>query len=454
MDIINPATEAVINSIAEDSIGSINQKYEQAKAAQPAWAAKPVADRVAIIAKFKDLLLENIDNLAQTLTAEMGKPLGQAKGEIKGACGRIDFFLANSEKYLADEIMVDEPGLKEILKYEPLGVIANISAWNYAYLVGVNVFVPGLIAGNAVLYKPSEFTTNTGLRIGELLHEAGVPKDIFQVVVGGRVAGQTLLELPLDGYFFTGSVKTGKYIYETVAPKMVPCQLELGGKDPMYVTNDIKDVAAAAAAGVEGAMYNNGQSCCAVERIYVHEDIYDEYIADFEKEVAKLKVGDPTAEGTFISPLTRKDQLYVLEEQVDDALQKGAKLLTGGKRMPGKGYYFEPTVLVNVDHSMKVMMDESFGPIIGIEKVKDDAEAIRLMQDTEYGLTSAVYSDSLERADAILKQLDSGTAYWNCCDRVSANLPWSGRKNSGLGATLSHLGIRAFTKPKGYHLRG
>jgi acyl-CoA reductase-like NAD-dependent aldehyde dehydrogenase len=277
---------------------------------------------------------------------------------------------------------------------------------------------------------------------------------VFQVVVGAREAGEALLNLPLDGYYFTGSFRTGQYIYERVAPKMVPCQLELGGKDPLYVPNDVKDVNNVAVNAAEGAFYNNGQSCCAVERIYVHEGIYDEFVEAFVKETQSYKLGQPTEEGVFLGALTRKDQLTVLEGQVKDAEAKGAKLLLGGHRIDNGGYFFEPTVLTNVNHTMKVMTEESFGPIIGIQKVANDEEAIALMQDTEYGLTASVYSDSQERGEGILKQINTGTAYWNCCDRVSPYLPWSGRKHSGIGATLSHIGIRAFTKPKGYHLRG
>ncbi|RYG04473.1 MAG: aldehyde dehydrogenase family protein, partial [Chitinophagaceae bacterium] len=200
--------------------------------------------------------------------------------------------------------------------------------------------------------------------------------------------------------------------------------------------------------------YNNGQSCCSVERIYVHEKNYEDYLTAFVNEVQSWKSGLPTADGVYLGSLTRKDQISVLENQVKDALNKGAKLLSGGKAVEGKGYFFEPTVLTDVTNDMLVMQEESFGPIIGIMKVKDDEEALKMMQDTDYGLTASVYTADQSRAEKILSQLDAGSGYWNCCDRVSAALPWSGRKFSGIGATLSHQGLRAFTKPKGYHLRG
>lgn len=452
MKIINPATEEVIKEVQEDNATSVQSKFDASKKAQKAWAKVPLKDRIACIAKFNELMLANADKIASDLSAEVGKPLDQAKGEINGGVGRSKYFVENSEKYLAEEWTVTEGGTKEKIVYEPLGVIANISAWNYPILVGVNVFVPALIGGNAVLYKPSEFSTLTGLNIGEMMWQAGVPKDVFQVVVGAKEAGQALLDLPMDGYFFTGSYNTGKYIAEQVAGKLVPIGLELGGKDPMYVSDDV-DVKSVAASGVEGAFYNNGQSCCAVERIYVHENIYDDYVTAFMEEAKTMKIGGPDEEGTFIGPLTRPQQMDVLADQVTDATSKGAELLLGGKRADRSGYYFEPTVLVDVDHNMKVMMDESFGPIIGIQKVKDDAEAIQLMLDTPYGLASSVFTNDQDRAERIMQEMNSGTVYWNCCDRVSPTSPWSGRGHSGLGSTLSHAGILAFVQPKAYHLR-
>lgn len=454
MKILNPSTEEVIKEIEEDDTISAGKKFQLLKAAQPAWNSIPLKERVKVLEQFSVLLKENIEHLALVLTQEVGKPLQQSRNEINGGIARIKWLTENAEKYLSDETMKEEKGLEERISYEPLGVICNISAWNYPYLVGINVFVPALLAGNAVMYKPSEYATLTGLEIEKLLQQSGVPENIFHVAVGGKEVGEILLKLPFDGYFFTGSYKTGKYIYEKVAPKMVPCQCELGGKDPLYVTDDIPDIKAVAAATADGAFYNNGQSCCSVERIYVHEKVYDRYVDEFVKEVKSWKVGSPMIGDIYIGPLTRKEQLNVLEQQVADASEKGAQIVTGGKRIEGEGYYFEPSVLTNVNHTMSVMKDESFGPVIGIMKVKNDEEAIQLMQDTEYGLTASVYSNSRERAEKILEQINTGTGYWNCCDRVSAALPWGGRKHSGIGLTLSHAGLRVFTRPKAYHLKG
>jgi acyl-CoA reductase-like NAD-dependent aldehyde dehydrogenase len=454
MQIINPATEELITTAEEDTPASINSKYALLKAGQVAWAALDIEKRIAVVEKFCALLDEHKDELAKTLTGEMGKPLQQSYNELNGARSRIKFFTANAAKYLAEEWITTEGATREKIVYEPLGIIANISAWNYPYLVGVNVFIPALLGGNAVFYKPSEYATLTGLHIQKLLYEAGVPQNCFQPAIGGAAAGESLLSLPLDGYFFTGSYKTGRYIAERVAHKLVPCGLELGGKDALYVMDDIVDIDVVAGAALEGVVYNGGQSCCAVERIYVQEKIYDAFVECYVKQCQKMVIGNPLDKLTDIGPLSRKEQQAFLAGQVNDAVSKGAALLCGGKIPEGKGYYFEPAVLVNVNHSMRIMTEESFGPIVGIQKVKDDAEAIQLMQETEYGLTAAVYSNSYERAETVMKQLTTGTVYWNCCDRVSASLPWSGRKNSGLGSTLSYQGIRAFVQPKAYHIRG
>ena len=454
MKIINPATEEMIREVAEDTSETIQAKFKQLKTAQQSWAKVGVEQRIAAIQKFYDLVEEHKDELAHTLTSETGKPLQQSYNELNGARTRIKYFTDHSEKYLAEEWVTTDGATKEKIVYEPLGIIANISAWNYPWLVGVNVFIPALIGGNAVFYKPSEYTILTGLHIRDLLYKAGVPPDSFQIAIGRGDVGELLLQLPLDGYFFTGSYKTGKYIAERVAGKMVPCQLELGGKDPLYVMDDIDDIEKTAADALEGVVYNNGQSCCAVERIYVQENIYEPFVKAYVELCGKMQVGNPLEKNTDIGPLSRKEQLAFLTGQVSDAVSKGATVVCGGKVAGGKGYFFEPTVLVNVNHTMKVMTEESFGPVIGIQKVKDDAEAIAMMQDTEYGLTAAVYSNSYQRAEAVMQQMDTGSVYWNCCDRVSAALPWSGRKQSGIGVTLSYHGIRAFVQPKAYHIRG
>ncbi len=453
MQLKNPATEEIIFELPTNSKKEVQAKLSSLKNGQQEWAKRSVKDRLKCIEKFGALIHENSEALAAILTAETGKPITQSRNEIKGAQNRIDHLSENAERWLADEVLVNTGATHEKIVYEPLGVVANISAWNFPYNVGYNVFLYALVAGNAVIYKPSEYAAFTGKQMAHYLHLAGVPKNVFQCVIGDGEIGQLLLELDFDGYFFTGSHATGVKIAQAVAHKLVPVQLELGGKDPLYIADDVKDVKQAAINAAEGAFYNNGQSCCAVERIYVSERIYDAFVAAFVSEVASYKVGDPTETTTFIGPLTRQQQIQVLQEQVNDAVAKGAILKTGGHRLEHKGYYYQPTVLTNCNHTMRVMVDESFGPIIGIQKVTSDQEALDCMKDTDYGLTAAVFSANEERALDLLKAMNTGTVYWNCCDRVSPNVPWSGRKNSGLGSTLSSQGIRAFVQPKAYHLR-
>ena len=460
LSIINPATETPVQEIPIDDAAAIQQKAAAARQAQGAWAATDLAERIGAIARFRDLLGQQQADLAAILTAETGKPITQARSEIAATVGRIDFFIHHVAEMLAPQLVHQEPvgipgtaALEEVITAEPLGMIANISAWNYPYFVGANVFIPALLTGNAVLYKPSEFASLTGLAIADRLHAAGIPPDVFVPIIGAGATGATLLEQPLDGVFFTGSYPTGKKIAATAAAQLAKVQLELGGKDPAYVCDDVTDVAAIAAAVADGAFYNNGQSCCAVERIYVHSAIYEEFLEAFLATVQGFVMGDPADPNTYLGPISRQVHLAELERQVKDAVTQGATLHCGGHRVDGPGWYFEPTVLTDVTHEMAIMRDETFGPVIGIQKVASAAAAIALMNDTDYGLTAAVYSVQRDRAIALLRQINSGTAYWNCCDRVSPQLPWSGRGHSGIGTTLSLEGLRTFTQPRAWHLR-
>ena len=451
LQIHNPANGRLIQELDEDTPETLRRKAAVARECQPEWAARPVAERVECARRFGELLAAERDTLAATLTSEMGKPITQSRNELNAMAARIDFFVRHTETAVADEVVLREEGMEERIAWEPLGVVANVSAWNYPWFVGSNVFLPALLTGNAVLYKPSEFATLTGLAIADLLYRSGVPQDVFAAIVGGGSVGKALLEEEIDGVFFTGSYATGRAIAESVAGRLIRVQLELGGKDPAYVCDDV-DVGAAAAAAAEGAFYNAGQSCCAVERVYVHRAVAAEFTDAFVQAVRGYAVGDPMDEGTYIGPLARRPQLDVVQDQVNDALRRGAKLLLGGRPRAGAGWFYEPTVLAGATHEMKVMREESFGPVIGVMEVEDDGEAVRRMNDTEYGLTAAVYTPDRERAERVLRQVDAGTVYCNCCDRLSPRLPWTGRRHSGIGSTLGVLGIRAFVQPKAYHL--
>ena len=450
--IYNPASGALIAELPADDAASVAAKCLLARAAQPGWAATPLAERQACITRFRAAIVAELEPLAATMTRETGKPIAMSRSELNGLLGRIDFFLADVEAATARQTVFSESGMTEQIEHAPLGVVANISAWNYPWFVGGNVFIPALLTGNAVLYKPSEYAAMTGLAIARLLHGAGVPNDVFVPLIGGSAVGSALLQQKIDGVFFTGSHATGIKIAQAVGPRLVKLQLELGGKDPSYVCDDA-DPQTAAAALADGAMYNTGQSCCAVERIYVHEKIHDAFVVAFVATVKRFKIGDPMAESTYIGAITRAAQLDVLDAQVRDAQAKGATLLLGGQRLSGPGNWYAPTVLANVNHAMELMREESFGPLIGIQKVSGDEEAVRLMNDTRYGLTAGVFTPDETRAKTLLAQVHAGTLYWNCCDRVSPRLPWSGYGDSGIGLTLSSYGIQTFTRPRAWHLR-
>ena len=453
LKIQNPATGRLLAEVPEATAEIVGERTRAARAAQPAWFATPFEQRLQVMQRFRVAVAAELEVLAVTLTSEVGKPIRQSRNELNGLLSRIDFFLTQAQATLAPQQVFDEGGMRELISFDPLGVVVNISAWNYPYFVGGNVFVPALLAGNAVLYKPSEFATLTGLHIARLLHESGVPVDVFVPLVGGGAVGAALLAQDVDGVFFTGSHATGARIAQAVGGRFnIKLQLELGGKDPTYVCEDA-DVKAAAESLADGAMYNAGQSCCSVERIYVHERIYEAFIAAFVETVRGFRIGDPTSEDTYIGAITRAPQLAVLEAQVADAKAKGATLRIGGARLAEAGNWFEPTVFTEVDHTMDLMVEESFGPIIGIQKVTGDAEALALMNDTRYGLTAGVFTPDEARATALLAKVNAGSVYWNCCDRVSPRLPWSGHGDSGVGLTLSTLGIQTFTRPRAWHLR-
>ena len=452
LTITNPATGKTVTQVAADDAASVAAKAACARAAQPAWASRPLSERMACISRFRAAIVAQLDALAAVMTAETGKPIAMSRNELNGFLVRIDFFLQQAQASIATEQVFDEGGMCEQIEHVPLGVVANISAWNYPWFVGGNVFVPALLTGNVVLYKPSEYATLTGLEMARLLHEAGVPEDVFVALVGGGDVGVALQAQQIDGLFFTGSHATGAKIAQALGPRLVKLQLELGGKDPTYVCEDA-DPKTAAASLADGAMYNTGQSCCSVERIYVHASIHDAFVRAFMDTVRSFKIGDPTRDDTYIGAITRAPQLDVFDAQVRDAKAKGATLLCGGERLPGPGNWYAPTVFTNVNHTMALMVEESFGPLIGIQKVGGDDEAVQLMNDTRYGLTAGVFTPDENRARGLLSRVHAGSVDWNCCDRVSPRLPWSGVGDSGVGLTLSRYGIQTFTRPKAWHLR-
>jgi len=451
LEVRNPATGEIVRSVAVTETGEIAQKIARARAAQPAWAARPYAERAATLAAFRTLMHDELEDCAQLTTREVGKPIRQARAEVRAVLERIDWNVEQVGQVIASKVVTTSDALEERITYEPVGVVAHISAWNYPYFVGLGSIVPALLAGNAVCYKPSEYATLTGLRLVDLLHRAGVPVDVVHAIVGAGPTGAALVDADIDMVCFTGSYATGRRVAAAAAERLLRVQLEMGGKDPAYVCDDV-DVEGAALAVAEGAFYNGGQSCSATERVYVHEAIWDDFVAALVEVVSEYRVGDPTDETTDVGPLARAAQIELLESQLADAAQRGAKVLCGGDRIDRPGTWFAPTVVVEVPDDAPLMRDESFGPVIGVARVRDDEEAVRRMDDTDFGLGAAVFTTDRDRAERVLAGLDVGNAYWNTADRSCVRLPWSGRRHSGLGTSMSESGVRAFVQEKAWHL--
>ena len=388
----NPATGAVMREIEVDSAASVEAKVRRARDAQPAWAARGYEARAVVLLDFVDGLERALEECAATTTSETGKPITQARNEIRAVRERVEYFVERVPEVAAARSVTKSASLEESISYDPAGIVAHVSAWNYPYFVGLNSIVPALLAGNAVVYKPSELASLTGLRITDLLHAAGVPVDVFQAALGGGEVGAALVESDVDVVCFTGSFATGRRVAVAAAERLGRVQLELGGKDPAYVCDDV-DIAAVAPAVAEGVFYNAGQSCCAIERVYVHAAVFDDFVDAFVAEAATYVPGDPTLDSTRLGPLARTEQPELLAAQVADARARGAKAVLEGGPVDRPGNFFAPVVLVDVDHSMAVMREESFGPVIGLQRVGSDAEAARLAADTEYGLTAAVFTE-------------------------------------------------------------
>lgn len=436
----------------------IDAALTKAKKAQKEWRKVPLADRQKYMLKFLDHMLSKAQEIGKELTWQMGRPISQTPGEIlRGFQERVKYAVELAPKALADIIPHDNrDGFKRFIRREPLGVVAVIAPWNYPYLTAVNAIVPALLAGNVVILKHSFQTPLVGDRFAEGFKAAGLPDGVFQHLDLADADTQRLVEDPRVDYVnFTGSVRVGHIVQKAVSGRFVACGLELGGKDPAYVRADA-DLASAVENLVDGAFFNSGQCCCGIERIYVHEKIYDQFVADFVKLTKTYKLGNPTDPNTNIGPLVRTQLADFVRSQIDEAVKKGAKALVDESLFPAskKGTpYLAPQVLVNVDHSMSVMKDESFGPVVGIMKVKSDEEAVKLMNDSPYGLTVSIWTKDAAAAEKLGEELETGTVFLNRCDYVDPGLPWTGVKDSGRGASMSVIGFENLTRPKSFHLK-
>lgn len=427
----------------------------RARGAQKAWAARPLEERIALVKAGVAALTAMKETIATELAAQMGRPIRYGQGEMGGVNARTDYMAEIAAETLAPKVVEDSDTFRRFLAREALGVVFIIAPWNYPYLTTINTLVPALIAGNTVILKHASQTLLVGERLAEAFHAAGVPEDVFQNIVLDHATTEGLIKAKaFDFINFTGSVGGGQAIERAAAGTFTPLGLELGGKDPGYVRADA-NLDAAVDTLMDGAMFNSGQCCCGIERIYVHESLYEAFVEKAVAWVNGLTLGNPFDQATTLGPMAHARFARVVRDQVAEAIAAGAKPLIDAGHFPADdgGAYLAPQILVNVDHSMRVMTEESFGPVVGIMKVKDDAEAIALMNDSQYGLTASIWTEDYDTAAEIGAQIETGTVFMNRADYLDPALCWTGCKNTGRGNSLSYLGFHSVTRPKSYHLK-
>jgi acyl-CoA reductase-like NAD-dependent aldehyde dehydrogenase len=428
-----------------------------AKAAQRLWHRVALAERCRLMTRFVEAMEAKKAELGAELTRQMGRPLRYTPNEIGGGMAeRARYMIAVAADALADTKVEPKTGFTRFIRHEPLGVVLVVAPWNYPYLTAVNAVVPALLAGNAVLLKHSHQTPLVAERFAEGFTAAGLPKGLFQALHLSHADTETAIKSPeIDFVAFTGSVDGGRAVQQAAAKRFIGLGLELGGKDPAYVRADA-NLGHAVENLVDGSFFNSGQSCCGIERIYVHRDVYDKFVDGFVALTKQYKLGNPLEPDTTLGPMVRAGAAEFVRGQIADAVKAGARSLIDPKTFPADKPgtpYLAPHVLVDVDHSMRVMTEESFGPVIGIMKVASDDEAVRLMNDSRYGLTAAIWTSDKAAALRIGDQVETGTWFMNRCDYLDPALAWTGVKDSGRGCTLSRLGYEYLTRPKSFHLR-
>ncbi|KKY14924.1 putative aldehyde dehydrogenase [Phaeomoniella chlamydospora] len=418
-----------------------------------------LASRQEIVTKFLKLLGEKQDELAQELTEQMGRPISYTPKEIATAVKRGEYLNSIAPEVLDAPVPgTEEKGFKRYIKKEPVGVVLVLFAWNYPYLILVNSLIPAILAGNAVILKPSPQTPSIVEHVQRLFLAAGLPPKVIQYFHSGSLINiEAIVRSPnVNHICFTGSVAGGLSVQKAAADRIVNVGLELGGKDPAYIRGDA-DAAWAAEEIVDGAIFNSGQSCCAIERVYVHADVYDSFIEEVKKVLSSYKVGDPLDKSTHIGPVVSKRSKDAILQQIKDALAAGAVDETPANEtfdnLPTEGNFVKPTLLTGVTQDMSVMQDETFGPVIPVTKVSSDEEAIRLMNDSEFGLTASIWTKDVAVGEQLTEQVEAGTVFVNRADFPSPDLAWTGWKNSGKGVTLSRFGFEQFVKLKSIHLK-
>ena len=454
--IITPVDGSVYTECNLNSKADIEKVLASAKSAQKIWQDLSLVEKKVYIEKFIKAFESKIEIISEELSWQMGRPISHSPFEVQGTIARTKGMLDLAEKSLSDVLVDEISGFNRFIKREPLGTVFVIPAWNYPYLIAVNTIIPGLLAGNAIVLRHSAQTPLVAERFAEAFNEAGLPEGLFQYLHLSHQDTATVIRDPRVNFVsFTGSVSGGHQIQKVAAESFVGLGLELGGKDPAYVCDDsnldfyVENL-------VEGAFFNSGQSCCGIERIYVKDHVYDRFVEAYVEQTKRYKLGNPLHKDTNLGPVAKSGGADIVFAQIEAAVKAGAKTLIDPSLFPETelGYnYLAPQVLVNVDHSMDIMTEESFGPVVGIMKVKNDREALALMNDSAYGLTASIWTDDQDKALSIGNKVETGTWFMNRCDYLDPYLSWTGVKNTGRGCTLSSIGYEQLTRPKSYHLR-
>ncbi|MFP7569486.1 aldehyde dehydrogenase family protein [Marivita sp. S2033] len=451
-DLISPIDGSVYLSRDVLSQEAAFDAAKRAKAAQAAWATRPVSERVALVRKAGEIIGAQQDRMTTELAHQMGRPVRYG-GEYGGFNERLTYMADVAEESLAPMEVEDSTSARRVIKRVPWGVVLVVAPWNYPYMTAINTVAPALIAGNTVILKHAAQTLAVGDHLAEAFYAAGVPQDVFQnLVLDHDTTSALIAERAVNFVNFTGSVGGGQAMEHAAAGTFTPVSTELGGKDPGYVRADA-DLEAAVDGLMDGAMFNAGQCCCGIERIYVHESLYDQFVEKAVAWVKGQKLGNPLEQDTTMGPMANIRFAKEVRAQIDEALTDGAKAHIETMPADDGGAYLTPQILTNVTHKMRVMRDESFGPVVGIMSVKNDDEAIALMNDSPFGLTAAIFSRDAQAVEAIADQLETGTVFMNRCDYLDPALCWTGCKDTGRGQGLSKLAYQALTRPKSYHLK-
>ena len=452
LKVTNPYTQKLFAELPFDTNAQVGEKIDRARHAFEEWRRTPLAERIDCVKKGLNYFRINKVAIANEISSQMGKPIVQSHNEFGGFFERAEHMLDIALEALSPDILPAKSGFHRRIEHEPLGVVLDIAAWNYPLLIAVNVVIPALLAGNTVLLKHSAKTPLCGVHF-EKAFGLQTPGLVQNLILNHKQTLDMIREGGVDHVVFTGSVPGGRAIYRAVAERFIDVGLELGGKDPAYIAEDA-DLEFTVPNVVDGACYNAGQSCCAVERVYVHRNLYENFIERAKVVMRRYCLGDPLAEETTLGPLASPSAPEYLDRQVDDAKQRGAELILGGKQSKNKtGNFYPPTLLISVPNEAEVMQEESFGPIVPVHKVESDQEALARMNESRFGLTASVWTADQERAEWFAARLKVGTVYQNRCDYLDPALAWSGFGDSGKGSSLSTYGFFHLTRRKSIHFK-